>query len=137
MHSRKRDLGRLLLGVIVLTGGCSYFQRQEAKQTEPILSAAGFKMKLADTPEQLAKIKAMPQRQLRPFKRGGKVYFAYADVQGCGCVYLGDQAAYQRYQDLSFQKRMEAEDRETAAVDEDAAIIDGDAVWEPWGFDVW
>lgn len=137
MPTMKRNLGRLLVGVLVLTGGCAYFQRQEAKKTEPILSAAGFQMKLADTPEQLDRIKAMPQRQLRPLKRGGKLYFAYADAQGCRCVYLGDQAAYRRYQDLAFQQQMAAEDRETAVVDEDAAIIDDDAVWDSWGFDVW
>ena len=137
MHTTKRNLGRLLVGMIVLTGGCAYLGGHEAKKTEPVLSAAGFQMKLADTPEQLAKIKAMPQRKLRPLKRGGKLYFAYADANGCRCVYLGDEAAYQRYQELSFEQRMEDQDRETSVVDEDAAIIDDDAAWDSWGFDVW
>ena len=60
---------RTLLPVIVLAtlgSGCAYTQRQKAQQIEPMLSAAGFKMKLADTPEKLAKLKAMPQLKLKP-----------------------------------------------------------------------
>lgn len=137
MRMRTMKSTLVLVGVILVVSGCGYMQRQKAKQTEPMLSAAGFKMKLADTPEKLAKIQAMPQLKLKPLKRGGKLYFAYADAEGCKCMYLGDQAAYQRYQNLLLDQRVAQESEETAAMDQDAAIIDEDAVWESWGFDVW
>lgn len=54
-----------VIGLVVLGGGCAYTQRQKAQQIEPMLSAAGFKMKIADTPEKLAKLQAMPQLKFR------------------------------------------------------------------------
>lgn len=134
-----RVLGSLLAVVIVagLCGGCAYTQRQKAKQIEPMLSAAGFKMKLADTPEKLAKLQAMPQFKLKPLKRHGKLYYAYTDAEGCQCTYLGDESAYQHYQSLVVQQRIAQEDKAAADVQEDAAIIEDDAAWESWGADVW
>ena len=138
MRTMTRRIGFALLVVSAAAlGGCGYTQRQKAQRIEPMLSAAGFKMKLADTPEKLAKIQAMPQLKLQPVKRQGKLYFAYPDVQGCTCLYLGNQTAYQNYQNLVLERREVKEEKEAAIVNEDAAIIDDDAVWESWGFDVW
>jgi hypothetical protein len=137
MHSRLGFFVLTAASMALLFAGCAYTRRQHAEHTEHLLSAAGFKLKLADTPDRLARIQAMPQRTLRPVRRQGKVYWVYPDVQGCTCMYLGTQEAYQQYRDLVVQQRMAQEEREAAEVDEDAAIIDDDAVWESWGFDVW
>ena len=131
---------RTLLPVVVLAAlgsGCAYTQRQKAQQIEPMLSAAGFKMKLADTPEKLAQLKAKPQLKLKPLTRNGKLYYAYADADGCSCSYLGDESAYQNYQGLVQQQEIAREDREAANVNEDAAIIEDDGIWESWGGDAW
>ena len=48
--------------VAVLLGGCAAIQREEAQQTESTLSAAGFQMKPADTPERLAHLQTMLKR---------------------------------------------------------------------------
>jgi hypothetical protein len=107
-------------------------QRRKAKQVEPMLSAAGFKMKLADTPEKLAKVKALRQLKLKPLKRHGKLYYAYADAEGCKCTYLGNESAYQNYQNLVVQQRIAKEDQAVGGFDEDATIVEDDAVWEDW-----
>jgi hypothetical protein len=135
----KRVLVSLLpiISLVLLSGGCAYTARQRAATVEPMLSAAGFKMKLADTPVRLAKLKALPQLKLKPLKRHGKLYFAYADADGCGCMYLGNQSAYQNYQGLVVQQHIVDEDRAAANVDEDAAIVEDDAAWDEWGADVW
>ena len=126
-----------VVSAAVLWNGCALTQRQKAAKTEPMLSAAGFKMKLADTPEKLAKLQALPQLTFRTLKRRGKLYYAYTDVEGCRCTYLGNESAYQNYQGLLQQQRIAQQDREAAAVDQDAAIVEDDAMWESWGFDVW
>ena len=124
-----------LISLGVLCGACAYTQRQQAQQVEPMLSAAGFKMKLADTPEKMAKLQAMPQLKLRPLKRDGKLYYAYVDADGCRCTYLGDEAAYQSYQILRQQQQNAREDTAAASVNEDAAIVGDDSLWESWGPD--
>jgi hypothetical protein len=126
-----------MIGLALCCASCAYTQRQKAAQVEPMLSAAGFKMKLADTPERLAKLKALPQLKLKPLKRHGKLYYAYADAEGCKCTYLGNESAYQNYQSLVVQQRIANQDTSAAEVDEDAAIVEDDAAWEDWGADVW
>jgi hypothetical protein len=137
MQTTKR-LARVLLPVIglgVVASACAYTQRQKAQQVEPMLSAAGFKMKLADTPEKLAKLQGMPQLKLKPLTRSGKVYYAYVDADGCRCTYLGDEAAYQSYQILRQQQQNARADTVAGNVNEDAAIVGDDSLWESWGPD--
>lgn len=124
-----------MVGLAVLGSGCTPTLRQQAAQIEPMLSAAGFKMKLADTPEKLAKLQALPQLKFRTLTRDSKTYYAYTDAEGCRCTYLGDEAAFQSYQRLLQQQRMAREDSEAANVSEDAAIVGDDAIWESWGPD--
>ena len=74
--------------------------------TERTLAAAGFQMKLADTPEKLAHLQTLqPQHRLVPHSQGGETRYVWADAQYCKCLYAGSQQAYQRYQKLSIEKR--------------------------------
>jgi hypothetical protein len=126
----------LAVSSLALAGaGCAYMRRQKAQQIEPMLSAAGFKMKLADTPEKLAKMQAMPQLRLRSLTRKGKVYYAYTDAEGCRCTYLGDASAYQNYQALVQQRQIAGEDTDAGNVTEDTAIVEDNELWESWGPD--
>jgi len=137
MRTMQPVVGAILavISFVLLCTGCAYMQRQKTQQTESMLSAAGFKMKLADTPERLAKLQTMPQLKLRPLKRAGKLYYAYTDVEGCRCTYLGDETAYQNYQALVQQQRIAQEDKEAGNVKEDTAIIEDNTLWESWGPD--
>ena len=62
---------------------------------------------------------------------------AYVDADGCSCTYIGDESAYQNYQNLVQQKRAAQADLESAEVNEDAAIVEEDGMWESWGGDAW
>src|ERR1043166_2380598 len=129
MRKMRRMVGAIL-PVMVLCGGCAPMQRQKAQQTESMLSAAGFKVKVADTPQKLAALKAKPQRTIKFLQRQGKTYFAYADADGCSCTYIGDQSAYQKYLAMVDQKRIAKESYDPAEVDEDSAIVEDDGIWE-------
>ena len=122
---------RLLLAtalVATLSLGCAAMQRSEAIKTERVLAAAGFQMKLADTPEKLAKVQAMTQRKLQPHDKDGEVFFVYADAMECNCVYVGNEAAHQRYQQLALKQKLADQARETAEMNENAAME-----WNTWG----
>src|SRR5215468_6294390 len=105
MQTAQRRLGLVfvMVSIAMLLAGCAYTRRQQAERTEQLLSAAGFKIKTADTTAKFARIKAMPQLTLRPLQRQGKTYWVYPDAEGCHCAYLGNQTAYQRYQNLAVQ----------------------------------
>jgi hypothetical protein len=110
--------------------GCTMIRNYEANQKEQMLAAAGFTMKLADTPEKLAHLQTLAQRKLVPYPRNGKVYYLYADALSCKCLYVGDEKAYQRFQQLALEQRIADEEREAAAMNEQAAMNWG--MWGPW-----
>jgi 3-dehydroquinate synthetase len=110
------------LGLIVaaaLLASCAIVERQETKTTEQLLSAAGFSIRPADTPEKLASLQAMKQHMMirRPAP-DGTLQFTYADAAGCRCIYVGDEAAFQRYQRLAVERQIAIADQE-AALDEE------------------
>ena len=118
----------------VTLAGCAQIQRREAEQIEPQLSAAGFQMIRADTPEKFAKLQGMPQCKLHSMNHDGKRYYVFADAQGCRCLYLGDKNAYDQYQAATAQER-----REIAVQDEVYESMDENAApdWGMWGIDSW
>jgi hypothetical protein len=128
-----RTLG-MAASLAMALSSCAQIQRQEAEQIEPQLSAAGFRMKSADTPEKLAKLQAMPQRKLQQTWRDGKLYYVFADAQGCNCFYLGDKAAYEQYQEMKQERQRDiaVQDQEYESMDENAAPD-----WGMWGVDSW
>jgi hypothetical protein len=78
--------------VIGLSSGCATIRRHSTLETEQMLSAAGFHMKLADTPEKLAHLRALTPRQLVPHRQAEQLYYAYADPEVRRCLYAGTQA---------------------------------------------
>jgi hypothetical protein len=110
----------------LLLSGCAAIEKSNAMDTERLLSASGFRMKLADTSEKLANIKAMTQRKVVPHIKDGAVYYAYADAEFCKCLYLGTESNYQQYEKIAIERNI-AQMNEAAALDWGA--------WGPWG--VW
>ena len=118
-----------LLVAMAMLGGCAAIQREEAHSKESLLTAAGFQMRIASTPAQVANLQALTPRQIVPHaKKDGGVAFVYADPTGCNCVYVGDQAAYQRYQQLAIKQQLAQEQVMAAEMNEDAAMN-----WGAWG----
>lgn len=126
---RSSVLAVLAVWMTVLFGGCAMVERQETKSTEDLLSAGGFSIKAADTPEKLSKLQAMKQRKiLRRQGPDGQPQFLFADATYCRCLYIGNEAAYQAYQKLSVEQQI-AEERQQAELD---ASMDS-----PWAYDWW
>ena len=102
-------------------------------QTQLDLGSCGFTWKIADTPEKMKQLEALPQRQIVPHQKDGKIYYIYADARDCKCVYIGDEKAYQQYKQFVADKRMDRKDDIAA---EQTALIAMDSnfwgVFGPW-----
>ncbi len=116
------------LVTLLLLPACTYIEKQEASDTEATLAAAGFVMKPADTPEKMARLKAMPARTIVTRTKDGAPVYLYADPDFCQCLYAGGPDQYARYQRLALEKQIAAERVEAAEMNEDAAMD-----WGLWG----
>ena len=75
----------LALSAAILLTGCAVaafldIQKEEAKDTERLLAAAGFELKLADTPQKMAHLKTLAQNSLVMHDADGQLRYVYADV---------------------------------------------------------
>nr|WP_245404611.1 hypothetical protein [Ancylobacter gelatini] len=109
------------------TAGCVTASQQEQQSKENLLAAAGFQMRLADTPARVASLKAMPANQFVVKSQNGQPVYLYADPVACGCVYYGSQNAFTAYQQMVFQQRIMSEQEMTAMMNQQAAFDFG--VW--------
>ena len=126
---RKRRL-LLVLATAFAVGGCAAMRRHEARDTGDLLVAAGFRSKLADTPEREQRLRALPPLKMVSQSKDGHLVYRYADPYSCDCLYVGDEQAYAEYKRLALKKQV-AEERLEAAEAEDSAAIDW-SLWGPW-----
>lgn len=98
---------------------------------ENMLVAAGFRAKAATTPQQLAHLKSLPAGKVTMVQRNGKVFYVFPDAAN-RTIYIGQQQAYQNYQQLRLQKQMSNENLEAAQLS--AAQPE---VWDVWGPEYW
>ena len=129
LSARRGRLAVLVAGILsaALVLGCT----GQTIRTERLLAAAGFQMRLANTPEREAHLKTMTQHQLVPHEENGAMRFVYADADYCKCVYVGTEAAYQRYQKYAMRQERADTQLEAAQMNEDASMNWG--MWGPWG----
>ena len=124
---------RLLKGVSIALFGalltaCAAMKADEATSKEQLLAAAGFKMQLANTPEKLAHLKTLTQQKIVVHEKDGINYYVYADATTCQCVYIGQDANYQNFQQLQVQKNIAEDQKMAAEMNENAAMN-----WSMWG----
>jgi hypothetical protein len=112
-----------LLALAVAAMGCS-----TTKQTENMLSAAGFKVMPATTPEQKAHLATLPANKVTMVMREGKTYFVFPDAKQ-QVLYVGQQPQYNEYQRLRLQKQMAEEQAQAAELNSESAW----GVWGGWG----
>src|SRR5262249_22136759 len=100
--------------------GCAD-KAQQGASTASALTAAGFKVVPADTPERQASLRQLPPQKFVRKLRGDKVVFIYADPANCNCAYVGNVTAYGAYQ--------------SRAIRQDQAVTTMDN-WDfsPWAF---
>ncbi|MBW1774262.1 MAG: hypothetical protein JRJ82_15435 [Deltaproteobacteria bacterium] len=119
--------GILIVALGIAVSGCA---TQQAVDRERMLAASGFHVKMADTPEKLAHVKALTQHKVVPHEKDGKTIFVYADAKSCKCIYVGDEEAYQEFSQMLEQKKMQDMDRMIAEENRDASM--NWALWGPW-----
>lgn len=123
-----RKSGGIVLLAALMLAGCATIRDKQTTDTEQVLAAAGFYMKLADTPEKMTRLRALTPRKLVPHERDGKVYFVYADPDVCRCLFAGTEQNYQEFQRLGLQKRLADEELMAAQTNLSAPMH-----WEAWG----
>lgn len=107
------------LAACVAIAACATPQ-ERAVAREDLLSAAGFTVQPANTPARVASLRSLPPNKVMQQTRGGTVSYVYADPLVCACLYMGDQAAYGRYRQEVFQRRLAGEQAMTAQMNQTA-----------------
>jgi hypothetical protein len=100
--------GILLVFSTILLYGCAGGQTKE-QLISPLymLTASGFKPWTVnmETPKRQALLNALPKGKIVTYERNGEVYHVYAD-ENSSTLYVGDQAAYQKYLSLARGKKI-------------------------------
>jgi len=124
----KRILGGLPLTIILLVAnlmaGCAGHNPQS---TEDLLSAAGFNVKIATTPQQLEHLAKLPPYKVMRIQRNGKDRYVYADPAR-KLIYVGGLFSYDRFRDMRLAKNVSEQDLQDAKFN--AEIASG---WDAWG----
>jgi hypothetical protein len=94
-----------------------------------MLAGAGFTLVPANTPQRQASLAALPPHKFVHQVRNNTVVYTYADPTICDCLYLGNQAAYDRYRQMVFAQNIANEQQMTAQINE--------MNWGPWGPGWW
>jgi hypothetical protein len=121
-------LSGIVLGSLALTACES--QQQRVEQREDLLSAAGFIVRPANTPERQAMLNRLPPHKFVHRVNGDVVHYVYADPLVCGCLYVGTQQAYNQYKANQLQQQLADEQQMTAQTYSDANWNWG--AWGPW-----
>ena len=109
--------------------------RQRAMDLEPMLSAAGFHMVPADTPEKTQHLKTLHALKVNYYVgKDGAMRYWFADPDYCHCLYLGDEAAYQKYENLRIQARIAQNEQEAAEENYEAQQQMQMNMMNPFGF---
>jgi hypothetical protein len=121
--------GMLLLALASLVAGCATMRQQRTQATEELLSAAGFKMRLADTPQKLTHLKTLQPFKLIARSKDNQTVYTYADPEFCKCLYGGGPKEYQAFERLKVQRQEAA----TELMASEETSMD----WALWGQPWW
>jgi hypothetical protein len=117
-----------ILAIAALIAGCvSTHSRENA------LTASGFKIITPNTPQQEAKLQALPADKVTMIHRGGKIYYAFPDVARHR-IYVGGPKQLQAYKELREQQKIADENLEASQMNEDNSMDwDNWNGWRAWG----
>ncbi len=86
--------------LLAFLSGCA-----STRQTEDLLTAAGFKTVSATTPARQALLKSLHAGKISSVQQDGKQYFVYPDASR-NVLYTGQAAQYEQYKKLHAQKQL-------------------------------
>ena len=85
-------LSILAAGLFMVLAGCGGAPVNKTLQAEEALAAAGFQLKMADTPAKLDRIRRMPQKKVVKGMIKDREVYIWADGEGCSMLLYGDAA---------------------------------------------
>jgi len=124
--------------------GCGSIQpppptpEQQAEQLELMLSAAGFRMLPADTPEHQHQLQSLVPLQVNYYiGKTGKMHYYMADPNYCKCMYIGSEQNYQKYEQLKLNQQLVAKEGEISREDLEAQQMEDmdfqEEMFNPYG----
>ena len=114
MKRRAAWLGLALMAAVIgifLVGCATAPSGSPAKSQDDLLTAAGFTPHVANTPQSLAYLKTLPPQEIVQHRYKGTNRYLVCTDQNSKACYVGDEAAYQRYQNLANQADIAARKR--------------------------
>jgi hypothetical protein len=86
----------LATGLFMALAGCGGKPVNKTLQAEEVLAAAGFQLKMADTPAKVERISRIPQKQVVRARIQDREVYLWADAVGCRCYYAGTPQNYKQ-----------------------------------------
>jgi len=83
-------------GLFMAHAGCAGAPVNKTLQAEEALAAAGFQLKMADTPAKIERISRIPQKQVVWAMIKDREVYLWADAAGCRCFYSGTRQNYKQ-----------------------------------------
>ena len=117
----------LLIFLVMMGAGCAAMERANRSGTERLLAAAGFKVLPANTIERQSSLAALPPWTISRKFKGDVPSYVYADPSQ-GVLFLGDEQAYAKFQQLSIELRIANENMLAARMNQNTA-----QQWNDWG----
>ena len=114
MKGRAAWLGLALMAAVIgifLVGCATAPSGSPAKSQDDLLTAAGFTPHVANTPQSLAYLKTLPPQEIVQHRYKGTNRYLVCTDQNSKACYVGDEAAFQRYQNLANQADIAASKR--------------------------
>jgi len=125
MRANKANLLALLIAGFFCDPGAA---GQEAIDMK--LRDAGFIVRAADTPAQIARLRTVPARTFIRRRKAGRAYYMYVDPDTCKCAFLGGEDAMKAYRAMAEARLQQPIASPAAGVEPERQIvrdIDGDA----------
>src|ERR1700736_7041459 len=85
------------VGLMLGISACATSPAQVAQKGD-MLKAAGFQVRVADSPHRVAQMKRLPPNKFVSRIRNGQKVYLFSDPAACNCVYLGTQQNWDVYQ---------------------------------------
>ena len=114
----------------ILLSGCAAIEQAQRASTERILSAAGFEPTPANTAARQKSLASLTPYKVERKLRHNEFYYLYA-VPEQNLVYIGNQAAYGKYQELLIQQEIANANLNAAQMNMSTAQQWND--WACWG----
>ena len=96
---KRNGFAAMVSAIIMLCAWAASAQRA----TGMLLEDAGFKMREANTPQKLERLRSLTPHKLIARQKNGVPYYLYADPDDCKCLFIGDKIAFENYRAMPAQ----------------------------------